>query len=80
MGAVAGCFPGRWIDRVVTGSAVFGVSLPNYWLGIVLVIVFAVELWLLAGDRHGAERLDRVQHFALEQTPGSWSCRSSRCR
>ena len=44
MGALAGCFPGRWIDRVVTGGAVFGVSLPNYWLGIVLVIVFAVEL------------------------------------
>jgi peptide/nickel transport system permease protein len=49
MGAVAGSFPGRWIDRLVTGAAVVGVSLPNYWLGIVLVIVFAVEyLWLPA--------------------------------
>jgi peptide/nickel transport system permease protein len=49
MGTLAGCFPGRWIDRTVTGSAVVGVSLPNYWLGIVLVIVFAVELsWLPA--------------------------------
>src|ERR1051325_12039983 len=26
MGAVAGCFPGGWIDRLVTGAAVFGVS------------------------------------------------------
>ena len=42
------------IDRVVTGTAVFGVSLPNYWLGMVLVIVFAVELVRAAGDRHGA--------------------------
>src|SRR4051795_3966444 len=33
MGAIAGCFPGRWIDRLVTGAAVVGVSLPNYWLG-----------------------------------------------
>ncbi len=47
MGAVAGSFPGRWIDRVVTGTAVLGVSLPNYWVGIVLVIVFAVELMAL---------------------------------
>jgi peptide/nickel transport system permease protein len=47
MGAIAGCFPGRWVDRVVTGAAVFGVSLPNYWVGIVLVIVFAVELMAL---------------------------------
>jgi peptide/nickel transport system permease protein len=49
MGALAGCFPGTWIDRVVTGSAVVGVSLPNYWLGIVLVIIFAVQyMWLPA--------------------------------
>lgn len=47
MGAVAGSFPGRWIDRLVTGAAVVGVSLPNYWLGIVLVIFFAVEYMLL---------------------------------
>jgi peptide/nickel transport system permease protein len=53
MGAVAGCFPGRWVDRAVTGSAVFGVSLPNYWLGIVLVIVFAVELSLLPATGMG---------------------------
>src|ERR1044071_9517683 len=43
MGAVPGCFPGRIIDRLVTGTAVMGVSLPNYWFGIVLVIAFAVE-------------------------------------
>ena len=49
MGAIAGCFPGRWLDRIVTGTAVVGVSLPNYWLGIVLVIFFAVEyMWLPA--------------------------------
>jgi len=53
MGAVAGSFPGRWIDRVVTGSAVFGVSLPNYWLGIVLVIVFAVEFAILPATGMG---------------------------
>jgi peptide/nickel transport system permease protein len=49
MGAVAGC----WIDRVVTGAAVVGVSLPNYWLGIVLVIFFAVEYMLLPATGMG---------------------------
>jgi peptide/nickel transport system permease protein len=53
MGVIAGCFPGRWLDRVVTGAAVTGVSLPNYWLGIVLVIVFAVELMLLPATGMG---------------------------
>jgi len=53
MGAVAGSFAGSWIDRVVTGAAVVGVSLPNYWLGIVLVIVFAVQYMLLPATGMG---------------------------
>jgi peptide/nickel transport system permease protein len=53
MGAVAGCFPGRWLDRLVTGTAVVGVSLPNYWLGIVLVVFFAVEYSLLPATGMG---------------------------
>ncbi len=53
MGVIAGCFPGRWLDRLVTGAAVTGVSLPNYWLGIVLIIVFAVELMLLPATGMG---------------------------
>jgi peptide/nickel transport system permease protein len=53
MGVVAGCFPGTWIDRIVTGTAVFGVSVPNYWLGIVLVIIFAVELSVLPATGMG---------------------------
>jgi peptide/nickel transport system permease protein len=53
MGAVAGCFPGRWLDRVVTGTAVIGVSLPNYWLGIVLIVFFAVQYALLPATGMG---------------------------
>jgi peptide/nickel transport system permease protein len=53
MGTLAGSFPGRWIDRVVTGAAVAGVSLPNYWLGIVLVIVFSVQYMLLPATGMG---------------------------
>src|ERR1051326_1457822 len=51
MGLLAGSFPGTGIDRGVTGVAVFGVSLPNYWLGIVMGIVFAVGLSWLAATR-----------------------------
>jgi peptide/nickel transport system permease protein len=53
MGAVAGCFPGKFIDRIVTGAAVIGVSLPNYWLGLVLVILFAVEYMILPASGMG---------------------------
>jgi peptide/nickel transport system permease protein len=53
LGAIAGCFPGRWLDRIVTGTAVVGVSLPNYWLGIVLVVFFAVQCALLPATGMG---------------------------
>ena len=42
LGTVAGYFQGTWIDKVVTAIAVTGVSVPHYWLGMVLVIVFSV--------------------------------------
>jgi peptide/nickel transport system permease protein len=49
MGGVAGYLQGSLWDRLVTGLAVTGVSLPHYWLGIVLVIIFSAQLnWLPA--------------------------------
>jgi peptide/nickel transport system permease protein len=47
LGGLAGFFHGRPADRVFTGMAITGVSVPHYWLAIVLVIIFSVELmWL----------------------------------
>ena len=43
-GGVAGAFRGGWMDRIATTLAVAGVSVPHYWLGIVMVIVFSVTL------------------------------------
>jgi len=48
-GFLAGYFRDRWIDRAVTTFAITGVSMPHYWLGMVLVIIFSVLLnWLPA--------------------------------
>jgi peptide/nickel transport system permease protein len=47
LGTFAAFRIGRPADRAATAVSVLGVSVPNYWLGIVLIIVFAVELgWL----------------------------------
>ncbi len=46
-GGVAGYFQGRWIDKLATATAITGVSVPHYWLGLVLVIIFSVELNVL---------------------------------
>lgn len=48
-GFVAGYYRDSWIDKLATGIAVVGVSVPHYWLGMVMVIIFSVELrWLPA--------------------------------
>ena len=53
LGILAGYWHGRWADRLVTGFAVVGVSVPNYWLAIVLVIIFSVEYQLLPATGMG---------------------------
>jgi peptide/nickel transport system permease protein len=47
LGGIAGFTQGRAWDKLTTGLAITGVSIPHYWLGIVLVIFFSVELNLL---------------------------------
>ena len=48
-GLIAGYFRDSWIDKVATSIAIAGVSVPHYWLGMVLVIIFSVQLnWLPA--------------------------------
>lgn len=43
LGGVAGYFRGSFVDRVTTVIAIAGVSVPHYWLAIILVIIFSVE-------------------------------------
>jgi peptide/nickel transport system permease protein len=54
IGILAAYHIGRPTDRIVTSSAVVGVSIPNYWLGIVLVIIFAVKLGVLPATGMGS--------------------------
>jgi peptide/nickel transport system permease protein len=47
LGSIAGVFRGSWVDRLAVGFAAAGVSVPHYWLGMVLVIIFSVTLNML---------------------------------
>ena len=68
-GFLAGYFRDTWIDRAATTIAITGVSMPHYWLGMVLVIIFSVQLgWLPAvGAGPGGWAWDWVhfQHMIL---------------
>jgi peptide/nickel transport system permease protein len=50
-GAAAAYWRGTWIDTLIMTSAMVGVSIPNFWLGLLTIILFAVHLgWLPAGQ------------------------------
>ncbi len=47
LGIIAGIRQGTWIDSMSVTVAMLGVSVPNYWLGLMLIVVFCVKLhWL----------------------------------
>lgn len=49
-GFVAGYFQNSWVDKAASLTSVLGVSVPHYWLGMVLVIVFSsLLMWLPPG-------------------------------
>ncbi|ACS87137.1 ABC transporter permease [Musicola paradisiaca] len=52
-GFVAGYFRNSAIDRIASVLSVFGVSVPHYWLGMLLVIVFCVKLAVLPATGGG---------------------------
>ena len=46
-GILAALRHNTWVDQVATTVALIGVSLPNFWLGLVMIVVFSVHLgWL----------------------------------
>jgi peptide/nickel transport system permease protein len=72
LGALAGYWHGSWIDRLATFLSVIGVSVPHYWLGMVLTIIFSTWLaWfpaMGAGPGGSAEWLwdyAHIRHLVL---------------
>ena len=48
-GIVSAIYKGTWLDYIANGIALWGLSTPNFWLGIMLILLFSVQLgWLPA--------------------------------
>ncbi len=71
-GLVAGYFRHSIMDKLASIIAVLGVSVPHYWLGMVLVIIFSVQLgWLPAtgagpgGSSSWVWNWEHIRHMIL---------------
>ncbi|PPE71104.1 ABC transporter permease [Caldimonas thermodepolymerans] len=74
LGAVMATYVGRWPDRVLSVLALVFYSVPSFWIGLMLIVCFSIQLgWLPSG---GAETIgaglagwdavvDRVRHMVL---------------
>jgi len=47
IGIISAIKAGSWLDRTVLSGALLGVSMPAFWFGLLLILLFAVELRLL---------------------------------
>ncbi|MGE0503493.1 MAG: ABC transporter permease [Rhizobiaceae bacterium] len=74
LGIVAGSRPGSGADRALSIASLALYAIPSFWLGLVLIVVFSVELrWLplggietIASGKAGLDRaLDIARHLVL---------------
>lgn len=63
LGIAAAVARGRWLDTVISVVSLAGIALPNFVIGPLAILIFAVYLdWLPVS---GSERLE---HFILPAT------------
>lgn len=49
-GVIAAMRPGTWLDAIIMATSVIGLSIPPFWLGLMLILYFSVRLdWFPAG-------------------------------
>ncbi len=54
LGAVAASFRDRWPDQLIMGGVLLGSTLPSFWLGLLLILGFSVELgWFPVSGARG---------------------------
>jgi len=58
VGILAALYRGRFVDYVATSTLTLGQATPSFWLAILLILLFGVDLgWLPIGGRSGLQSL-----------------------
>jgi peptide/nickel transport system permease protein len=66
LGVSAAVHRGGWIDRLCTFIALLGVSLPDFWVGLMLALIFGIKLGILPAYGIGG-----ISHYILPAIAGS---------
>jgi len=65
MAAIAARNAGRAPDHAVRIVSTFGIGFPPFWLGLMLIILFSVELGVLPVSGYGATIGEKLSHLVL---------------
>jgi peptide/nickel transport system permease protein len=80
LGLIAGLKPNSWVGRSIMAGSILGFSLPTFWVGLVLIMVFSVKLGWLPPNGRGETALlfgvlpvsfltlDGLRHLAMPAT------------
>jgi peptide/nickel transport system permease protein len=83
-GVISAVTRNRALDFVVRSGSLLGMSVPWFWIAIVLIIIFAVQLkWLPVGGRiAGGMDYERITNFMLIDMllTGNWAALQSHLR
>lgn len=69
IGVISAVKQNSWLDRISMSTAFLGISMPGFWLGIILILLFSVQLhWLPVQGRIslGTGLQERTGYFVLD--------------
>jgi len=56
LGILAALRPRSWLDKLTTSFSLVGVCIPDFWLGLMLIMLFAVSIHLFFTSGYGTPR------------------------
>jgi ABC-type dipeptide/oligopeptide/nickel transport system permease component len=65
IGVLSARSPGGWFDRAAMSITYIGISFPVYWVGLILIVLFAVQLRWLPPSGYGGLAFLVLPAFAL---------------
>ena len=68
LGMVAGYWPDAWFSKLIMSGSILGFSLPSFWVGLMLIVLFAVHWGLLPSGGRG----ETVPIFGIEVSFLTW--------
>lgn len=71
LGVYAGAYPKRRSSKLIMSGSILGISLPSFWLGMMMIYIFAVVFRLLPASGRG----DTVMVLGIKTSlfaPGGW--------